>query len=487
MSAAVVGRVARSGGNSPFRATFLRAVSPRHGSERPCEIRSSASLEGYTFIVRDQFRGYYPPTPEELSILTRDATIVFDACVLLDLYRYSLDTRNDLLRFMEEHPERLWLPHQAAKEYHDNRISTMAEQHGVYDAFKTKLDKAESELTGDLQQHSKHLSLNARELIENIQAAFTSIRDTLASQQKQHADIPPHLNTKAEDTVLTRLTDVFATHIGEPYSDEQLETIFKQGADRYSRSIPPGYADVKKKGNAIYGDLIIWKQMLDYAKAEQRPLLFVTSDIKEDWWLRFKGKTLGPRPQLTEEMTNFAGVLWHMYTLDQFLKEVVPRLNTQLQGSTLDEVSAVLDHDILNNLLQQRERLYDELHSLDIHPSTLPIEREMTELQRQRSYILQEQSNLERELRELNNHVARIIAHSPHADLSATEISQALVPNMKAVETQLEEVTAQLAFLDIRLRELARYHHSTHHLPSRQAQILWQLEAIEGQLRQLDG
>jgi len=37
------------------------------------------------------------------------------------------------------------------------------------------------------------------------------------------------------------------------------------------------------RGNK-FGDLIIWKEMIEKAKAEKRPIIFVTDDGKSDWW-----------------------------------------------------------------------------------------------------------------------------------------------------------------------------------------------------------
>ena len=47
-----------------------------------------------------------------------------------------------------------------------------------------------------------------------------------------------------------------------------------EGKHRYEFSIPPGYLDRNGKiGTQIFGDLIIWKQMLDYAKKKKKDTL----------------------------------------------------------------------------------------------------------------------------------------------------------------------------------------------------------------------
>ncbi|WP_204277464.1 PIN-like domain-containing protein, partial [Escherichia coli] len=65
-----------------------------------------------------------------------------------------------------------------------------------------------------------------------------------------------------------------------------LAVLKKEGEDRYAKKIPPGYKDAKKDAGEFdkYGDLIIWKDMIGKAKADKRPILFISDDAKEDWW-----------------------------------------------------------------------------------------------------------------------------------------------------------------------------------------------------------
>ena len=50
-----------------------------------------------------------------------------------------------------------------------------------------------------------------------------------------------------------------------------------------------------------FGDFFLWKELLEHGKEQKRPIIFVTDDKKEDWWLKVKGRTLGPRPELIAE------------------------------------------------------------------------------------------------------------------------------------------------------------------------------------------
>jgi len=49
-------------------------------------------------------------------------------------------------------------------------------------------------------------------------------------------------------------------------------------------------------------------------------MVFVTGDVKEDWWQQHASETLGPRPELRQEMMAVAGVEFYMYTVPRFLE-----------------------------------------------------------------------------------------------------------------------------------------------------------------------
>ena len=108
---------------------------------------------------------------------------------------------------------------------------------------------------------------------------------------------------RSSDEIRDAIGDLFEGRVGPPYSDEQLETICKEGQERYTLKIPHGYKDEGKDETTLYGlsnyncrkygDLLIWRQIIDRATEAKKGIIFVNDDKKEDWWLIFRGKTLG--------------------------------------------------------------------------------------------------------------------------------------------------------------------------------------------------
>ena len=64
--------------------------------------------------MRNAIAEYLEYSDEEKKILWENATFVFDTNVLLNLYRYSKETRDILLDSMKQIKDRVWMPYQAA-------------------------------------------------------------------------------------------------------------------------------------------------------------------------------------------------------------------------------------------------------------------------------------------------------------------------------------------------------------------------------------
>ncbi len=67
---------------------------------------------------------------------------------------------------------------------------------------------------------------------------------------------------------------------------DELYSICSEGKSRYYKEIPPGFKDGKAKdGIDKYNDLILWKEVLKYCRKNDKNLIFVTDDVKPDWWI----------------------------------------------------------------------------------------------------------------------------------------------------------------------------------------------------------
>ena len=114
------------------------------------------------------------------------------------------------------------------------------------------------------------------------------------------------------------------------------------GLLRYSQELPPGFEDKdnpEKKGIKIYGDLILWFQIIDMAKEKKLPVILVTNETKKDWWWKPpSSKQIGPRPELISEFNRNTKEIFYMYALDKFLMYSNKYLKTSIKKEYIEEV-----------------------------------------------------------------------------------------------------------------------------------------------------
>lgn len=281
--------------------------------------------------MRDAFPGRYRPSKEDFDRLWEEGIFVLDANVLLNLYRYSDDTTEQMIAVLRGLKDRLWLPHQVASEFLDRRLGVIHNKRRSYETLREYLDGARAEAEQRLEGLHRDPITEAEDVLERVRDSLIELTDRL---KEREADLPKETNSPEDDPVWRSVDELYAGKVGSPYPDDEKRKIFDEGRKRYEARVPPGYKDEDKSGREdngsaaeerAYGDLLVWLQILDEAEKREEPVVFVTDDRKEDWWWISHGKTVGPRPELVEEMRDRAGVAFHMYRPDRFMAEASGR------------------------------------------------------------------------------------------------------------------------------------------------------------------
>ena len=222
--------------------------------------------------MRSIFPGYYSLSEDNLNDLWDRAVLVLDTNVLLDFYRVSPETQSDLLRLVRYYAghERLWIPYQVALEYHDNLYEVIFQQVKKYDDTLNLLTQFFNSIT----QKRNHPFLTDN-YIRRIRNLMKDLEHYFESQKKKLKD------SVGESALKDDIADIFDGHVGKGFTEQQLVDIYAQGKVRYSSNIPPGYEDKKKGEPEKYNDLVVWKEVLEYATDQQLPVFFVSSDTKK--------------------------------------------------------------------------------------------------------------------------------------------------------------------------------------------------------------
>jgi FKBP-type peptidyl-prolyl cis-trans isomerase len=269
-------------------------------------------------------------TDDALDDLWKHATVVPDTNVLLHIYRYSETGRTNLFEAFETVGESLWIPAQVAAEFDRRRPSVINAQRAYYDDILDAL----TSMGRMLDPFDRPFALvGIPALLALIRPSLDEARQRVIAQRKSHPDL------KREDPFRERLTSIIGSRVGEPYSGEALEHMYRRARTRYEQKIPPGFADDKPEPNR-YGDTLLWFQVLDHARETKKPVIIVTDDGKEDWW---QMPSVEPRRELRVEIRNYAGVDCWLFTAEGLLKHAA-RLRPSISEDTIAEAREVREH-----------------------------------------------------------------------------------------------------------------------------------------------
>lgn len=301
------------------------------------------------------FPGHFKESDVSLREVWETSLFVFDANILLNLYRYSDTTRNEFLRILDKLKDRAWLPHRAAEEYLNNRLMVIDQQEKSYDDTVKLIES----LQRDLDNARQHPFVS-RGVMRKVNSVFSE----LCNELKRNKSV--HTNRISSDEIKDSIAKIFENSVGLPYDKDRIEQLISEGEERYKQKTPPGFKDGAKAGDSDvfsekcrkYGDLIVWTQVIDKAIELNIGVVLVTDDKKEDWWEKFKGKTVGPRPELVKEFKDRANQKFHMYQADRFLELAREILGEKVSEEIVEEIREVRRRDKLEHRRMKEIELY---------------------------------------------------------------------------------------------------------------------------------
>lgn len=318
--------------------------------------------------MEDTFHKYYL-TDDIITNMIDDALIVFDTSALLELYCYSDATQEQITTTVFDYLlGRLWMPAQVQFEYLKNKgkvagkpmqsyqslIKASTGDSGHGDKIKvaadklgaTELDVIKSQLKTLMEKTSKedkhpffpigvYADLDAGiQIIEGHIQTFKHTVETFRENFQTAIDEKVSELSGKEDIIQGRISEKF--QFGCEMTYDEMTSIAREGAFRYQEEIPPGYADAKQKaGMQKFGDLFVWKQLLQHAQAEGKDVLLITNDVKADW----HDKELNaPRFELLKEFHSATGHRFWSLNMSQFLYLINNKLS--IPESVIDEVNS---------------------------------------------------------------------------------------------------------------------------------------------------
>ncbi|HUB98321.1 MAG TPA: PIN domain-containing protein [Solirubrobacterales bacterium] len=299
--------------------------------------------------IFDGFEGYRTPTLDDYRNVFGAGMVVPDANVLLNLYRYTDRARDDLFSVLERLGERLWVPHQVLLEFWRNRDSVLRDPRDAQRAQTEMSDQREKAISA-FRAWANRVSLPT-ERRTHLEGEMTQAFDAVIEEVDQFNDesaIELARDTD-KDAVLAKLDTHLAGKVGDALGEDAHAAALTEGMRRVGDREPPGYLDRDKEGEAAAGDYLVWEQVLVEAERRGSDVIFVTADVKEDWWRREAGELRGPRLELVDELRSRAGSRLFMLRPPQLLELAREILEVTVQDDS------VQDADRVDRLLSDRE------------------------------------------------------------------------------------------------------------------------------------
>lgn len=149
--------------------------------------------------ILEEYENY---SQEKIAAIWAKAIIVLDTNILLNLYRYSESTRDNIIQVMEAFKDRLWMPYQVGIEYFNNRESTFMAIANLGSTLKKTLDAGKTTLLNahNKKETSRHPHLDKTELGKAYDDVVKAVKEFIDQQSAKLHDY------KSDDIVLKKPT-----------------------------------------------------------------------------------------------------------------------------------------------------------------------------------------------------------------------------------------------------------------------------------------
>jgi hypothetical protein len=272
----------------------------------------------------DVLRGYLSCDEERLKGIWAEAHFCLDTQVLLDVYRYTPENRAAFFKLLSSFKGRFFVPNRVAVEFARNRVTAIRGHFGPQRIIRGKLDLAIKEIRA---KYPKHPLLSELEAL--VERAKKLVDDQYGEPERRH------MSLIANDGILGELLSIIGDEVGDQYPEKEAHEEYKR---RKEGNIPPFCkVDDSKDEERRKGDVVIWLELLKHYEGKKTPLIFVTDDMKENWWQESEGGRHDPQPALIREAYERTQADILFYTSERFSEIAPSRLGVAIPEGLAEE------------------------------------------------------------------------------------------------------------------------------------------------------
>lgn len=293
--------------------------------------------------------------------------IICDTNVLLRLYDYSPEFAFFAIKCLNTVQGDISITYTTQLEYEKHH-------RGKYNYAKSKIEKIDEKFVSLTNEYKNEVFKEFNRIAQyrfpdidtlknRISNIILMLSDTFTEYSENH-ELLVAVNERylETDSVYALYQNLFKM---TPYSFERLYQICDEGYKRYKNKQPPGFMDKGKDGIRLYCDLILWNEILDYSINEDKNIIFITDDVKDDWWetrkLEDGSITKNFHSKLVSEFEKKTNHAITAYTSSEFFELIATEFSIEKTSEVDLALSQTTDSFVDAIQFKAFERIEDEL------------------------------------------------------------------------------------------------------------------------------
>ena len=216
--------------------------------------------------------------------------IIIDTNVLLNIYNFSPEFSSFSLQCLEAIKDNIILPATVYLEYSKHRQKLYRQMYNRINKVHEITSKEVAKAGNSIMNIVNHLEYLKLPNLSNVKLALENKLEEINNEFEDYFVDNKELSLIAKQWEKDFLEEYVLglkenkKILSEP-NQEEIYNWCEEGVRRYKKEVPPGFKDAsKKEGIRKYNDLIIWKEILRFAQNQEKNIIFVTDDVKRDWW-----------------------------------------------------------------------------------------------------------------------------------------------------------------------------------------------------------
>jgi len=292
-----------------------------------------------------EVNGIFKDSRENIGDIKNTCLVVLDTNVLLAPYRISKKGLADVKNVYEKliRQKSLLIPEHVVREFSERRGIVLGEIHDTILTNTAAVPEVKDYPVLDgLDEYGELLDVQRR--CKELVGSYNIIRKELADRIREWT---------WSDPVVSMYGILFqgGCYINHSLNNDEILVDYEE---RHKYRIAPGYKDSKKPVN-VAGDLIIWHTILELGERTNKDVVFVSGDVKNDWWYQSSGQHFVPKFELLNEYNRRSnGRNVYLIQFSEFLELF------EGQEDTVNEIRKWED-DIVESLVEREASKFNKL------------------------------------------------------------------------------------------------------------------------------